>query len=458
VKRGGVARAAALALGLSACGRTEPPPPAETLYTFHREADALLGLFFPRMVRVAGHTAAYASRTAVPRFQSLDESIMNHHIASSETISNAPVDWDRGPDHLESSWLHRITGEEGCSQLLAGASDAERLARDFLRGPLRFRSVVEKAFFQRDLYQMGSLLLEASAASASDPARRALEAIADLLVSLRLGEDEYSELVRLRSLASGPGGTTQLNAYDLSRDYLPKRVFSADERWIEIPFAPDETRHFRSYRGRSFFKVYLSAPGWNAEKLRTYWDEIHAKFGVGTAHFGPVPRLPAGTEVLLIRSFGVHLRTGEYVDSGFPEEVILRAFRFEMPELDPGSSDYRGTYLYQYKTRRSRLFSDPSGLGLTRIRDDDPSFFGFYGDSPDETIGVPPKLTTMRNSCISCHSEMYYGIQTVFSLARARPRGNILLPRSDGLLVPASGLGRFRLRDRFSGFVESRRK
>jgi hypothetical protein len=134
-----------------------------------------------------------------------------------------------------------------------------------------------------------------------------------------------------------------------------------------------------------------------------------------------VPSLSAGTETVLVRRFGVFLDNGSYADSGIPEEVLLRVFKYRSATLDNATSDGLGTLHYQYKLCRARLLNDRETLGLTRIQDADPQFYGFFAEIPEPRASE--HLTTMRANCISCHSEVLYGASTIFSLCRHAPVG-----------------------------------
>lgn len=121
---------------------------------------------------------------------------------------------------------------------------------------------------------------------------------------------------------------------------------------------------------------------------------------------------------MLVRTFGVFMEDGTYRDSHWPEEVLIRAFKYQNPKVDISTSDFSGTVFYQYRLAREALKSKNNFLGLVRVRDDDREFFGFFGSVPDPKNAYSATTTTMRSNCISCHAELFYGINTVFSLER----------------------------------------
>jgi hypothetical protein len=102
----------------------------------------------------------------------------------------------------------------------------------------------------------------------------------------------------------------------------------------------------------------------------------------------------------------------------WPEEVTIRRLKYATERVDYSSSDFRGTQFFQYKLSRALVRKNPASLGLRRIRDDDWQFYGFYGDVPDRGNSYSDAVTTMRGNCIACHSELFYGLNTVFSFER----------------------------------------
>jgi hypothetical protein len=190
-------------------------------------------------------------------------------------------------------------------------------------------------------------------------------------------------------------------------------------------------------------KVYVRGPGLDPRSIRELWRRLYQQHG-NNLHTRPTKeQFPVGLETMLVRTFGVFLTDGSYADSLWPEEVIIRWFKYTQETLDAATSDFRGTNLYQYKLSRSALIADPGSLGLRRIREDEPQFFGFFGDVPDPRNSYSNTVTTMRSNCITCHSELLYGLSTIFSFER-NPDPLAGEPLAAGMLVEAAK-GRYRL-------------
>lgn len=121
---------------------------------------------------------------------------------------------------------------------------------------------------------------------------------------------------------------------------------------------------------------------------------------------------------MLVRTFGLLMKDGNIRDSMWPEEVIIRAFKYPCATVDLSTSDFSGTVFYQYRLAREVLAEDTRSLGLRRIGDDDEQFFGFFGDVPDLYTSYSKSTTTMRVNCIGCQAELFYGLSTIFSFER----------------------------------------
>lgn len=449
------ASAVALAYGLtllipSFASAADPAP--SPIYRFDPRADELIREFFPREIRIDGYTNAYLERARRPRFADLD-AVFEHHSRSIDVgkeLQGKDAIWQVHDDVMDSAWLGGARAKDWQRPLIARTNHIAALAQGLTKPARGFWSVLEKALFQRDLLQMCMILHEAVAAEDGRPSGRsaesALRSLGDLWRRNWLTDEEIQSLLALRPRKLPSGKTASFADFDLSKDYLPSPVFGDLGEWHPMPFGERESLHFRTFGGRSFVSIYLWAPGWKRESFNRYWDGIADKFGAKSTRDGRVPVLPAGTETLLVRSFAVFAADGTCLDSGFPEEVLIRAFKHAETRLDTDTSDYRGTSNVQYLTRRRSLIAEPASLGLQRVLDDAPQFFGFYSEVPDLRRSYSAMAATMRTNCVSCHSEAFYGASTVFSLGRKRRGREGFSKVEGGLLEPTAAAERFRLR------------
>lgn len=336
---------------------------------------------------------------------------------------------------LESPWWWASQAPAGARAFVAGL----RRTMDHVAGDrIVTSSLLCKALVQRDLVQIYGLLLRAHE-NADDPATEAVatELQASLAQQIRrslLSEEEYRDLVTLRP-KTVPKGFAAVPTLSLADDYLPVRVITVDSSWTEIPQTGQAFRHFLDYGGRSSIKVYMRATHLDSNQIGALWRDLYGAHGADLHVTGTQRAVPLGFETMLVRSFGVLVSDGTFRDSTWPEEVIIRAFKHPESRVDMATSDFRGTLFYQYRMVRSDLLRDPESMGLRRVHDDDEQFFGFFGDVPDPGNSYSDTTTTMRANCISCHSEMFYGLSTIFSFERDPENHSVareFLPRRGG--------------------------
>jgi hypothetical protein len=405
---------------------------AEPIYRFNTNADAFLRIAFPTPRIQVDITRSFLERTNHFLPTSFGD-VLNKNNTWSD-VMDLNGQFQISSDGIESYWLS-LLGRYGnlasliSSQLLSenNTSNIRRVCSNLISENMAFSSVCEKALFQRDVLQLYYIFInctnyskspiEGSAINCRDLTVTVLDR---LLQRLRLTEMEYQELTNKFTQATMQHHFEEKNPFELSRNFLPLRQALDGHDWYEMRFPANDNRHFNHYGGRSFVRVFAKTPGLSKDQFYSYWDEVNQKFGYGV-HLNPdVPPLPAGTQLMLVRTFAVLLEDGTIADSGIPEEVLIRAFKTSESGLDQKSSDYRGTYFYQYKLNRRLLLQDPPSLGLVRHLDDDPMFYGFYSEVPDLNTALDAGIVTMRDNCIECHALLHYGSSTVFSLERPR--------------------------------------
>jgi hypothetical protein len=396
---------------------------------------AVIAFAFPREIVSSGKTVALATRDAGYAFRSLGE-VNQYNVGASHLIPDTAHTLNLQNSPLESPWWWAVRSPEGARAFVAGLRGVLQQADD---APIEAASVLSKALLQRDLIHVYALLFRARE-QVDEPALERVAAVlqgllAEQIERVLLSEDEYRALVALRP-KSVPKGFVATPAHSLSSQYLPARVLAADPSWMEIPHTGSEAfRHYMDYGGRSWIRVYVRAAHLDAEQMRVLWQKLYRAHGADLHVTGTPHEVPVRFESMLVRSFGVFASDGSFRDSTWPEEVIIRAFKYSQPQVDLTTSDFRGTLFYQYKMLRSDLLRDPGSLGLRRVHDDDEQFFGFFGDVPDPGNAYSDTTTTMRANCISCHSELFYGLATIFSFERdpdSRSPANEPMPPQGG--------------------------
>jgi hypothetical protein len=377
---------------------------------------------FPSSITTSGYTKGVVYAARGYSFRSLEE-INQYNIRSAHVVAGTAQRFELDDRPLESKYwwsIHTETGARRFIQGLAAALGPESPNAD-RRSLTHDLTVVEKALAQRDLVQTYGLLASAVATALDEETQLSAARIERLLVrlvqSLLLTENEY---LRLRSQLPRkvPRHFSTIPREGLADHYLPLRVLASDDSWLEIRGGPKPFRHYTSYGGRSFIKVYMRAPKRTPKQVADLWRWLFRTYGQDLHVTSVNEPTPAGLETLLVRTFGVFLEGGSYRDSTWPEEITIRRLMFPTERVDLTSSDFRGTQFFQYKLSRSLAIEDPATLGLRRVLDDDKQFFGFFGDVPDRANSYSDTVTTMRSNCIACHSELFYGLNTVFSFER----------------------------------------
>lgn len=347
-------------------------------------------------------------------------------------LDQAPGTYTVGPDIADSYWSAVHPTNRVALELLKGDRIALIVdaAQAVAHSPVATQSPLEKALIQRDLLQAcyvfartAQILRETGETAAAMRAQMALDSIAPILARYLLSERELRSLQQdfhLRYMRCR--ATPQSQPASLASSYLPTPVIAGAEMdgWYRMMFHADTNLHFLHFAGRSFISVWFRAPGLDKDQFYSYWDDIARRYGARVNLSAHVPRLPRGTETGLVRTFSVILDDLTIADSGIPEEVLVRLFKWDRAQPDSTTSDYKGTVHFQWKMSRQLLLAGRGSYGLKRILEEDPSFLGFYTDVPDTAQSYRDCITTMRYNCVMCHSEALYGSSTVFSLGRRR--------------------------------------
>jgi hypothetical protein len=402
---------------------SEENSPCNDIYTFDPRANKVLAALFPSKIAPVGLCLAYVSRYLTPRLTTISDALRDYD-AKTRLSDKVVVPVSYGKDLLDSYWLDATTSNQRAHAFLS-RPDFEQLMADVQAlgdSDTACKSVLEKALFQRDINQ-GCAIFEKALRISFDlrdrtRARTALDLFTKLLNRLKLTPTEYIRLTQIRPKACNPKLFNPVCNFEITDSYLPFRVFALDPTWYEVPFPKMDSRHAQHFQHRSFIHIFWRLGAMSPDQMHAYWVRQFDKVGNYLLLRSDAIPLPDHSETLLIRSFGVLLTSDEFVDTGFPEEVLMRLMKNSQSRLDMATSDYRGTLIYQYKMSRRALLNNPSSLGLGRLVDDDPSFIGFNAEVPDSDNSYSDALATVRYNCINCHSMQLYGASTVFSMAR----------------------------------------
>ena len=432
--------------GVLAQVSSEHPVYSETL------ANELLELMFPRSVRPSSTAAALDNPRIIERWRTVEDSVTQQTEVQLPTrMGNRPVHFAILP--IESYWMIAGESDERALALLKvdRVDRLNSLLEKLGNSKQLYRSTLEKALLQRDLFHIESVFVSARLRLKEDTARLTCDRIIAQLSTIirRQLLLTVEELAELKTEAARRSSLEDFHSsVPVSRDqnYLPVRVVADDETWWPLNFHLKYHVHYGKYRGRSFFKTYGRVPGMSHDAFRDYWHTIATKYGSTANTDNSLPKLPSGSEFLLIRTMGVIIQDGTIADSDVIEEVVIRRFLTKAMEFDPKTSDYRGTQHFQYIMDRALCLSNPDRPGLRRIADDDPAYLGFFAGAPDFQTSWNEHMTTARFNCIICHSESQYGAPTVFSLGFEEVRHPEYLFDGHPFAFPDEQSGRTRLK------------
>jgi hypothetical protein len=428
----------------------------QPIYTFSTNGQNFLKIAFPTPCIKVDISKAYVERTNL-FIPTNFNNIVDGYSRWGDIVGSLDALKIRD-DTTESYWLSLLGQNGGISCMIeprllseTNTSKIIMVCSNLMLEKLKFSSIFEKALFQRDVFQLYYVFINCTNftktplnGSTIDRKNHTASALKELLNRLRLSETDYGILTnafqKYLAQAIKQRRFEDDDSFNLSKNFLPLAQAIYGQDWNEMRFAASMNRHFYQYGGRSFIRVFARTPGWSSQQFYSYWDNVNKSFG-GYVHLSPrVPPLPAKTQLMLVRTFTVLMEDGTVADSTIPEEVLIRAFvTTNTVNLDRNSSDYRGTYYFDYKLNRRSLLKDAASLGLVRILDSEAIFFGFYQDVPDLKAAADAGVVSMRYSCIDCHALVHFGSGTVFSLERPRLKDIAADPYSGDFLKPIAG-------------------
>jgi hypothetical protein len=383
--------------------------------------ETLREVFFPRTVQASGLTRAFRFLDDGYPFESL-EAVNRYNVEAGKSAQNSSVTIELPDFPIESPWWWGSDDSQATIVLMRQL--VPRLRDELaMRAPMlsHERTGLDKALAQRDSFHIFHLVSKIANAAKDEETRRvALEIkrlTAMITASLAFTRREYRELVAM--VPRNPDGFVAIRpGFNLVPNYLPLRAVADDDSWAEIPAIGRPFAHFVAHDGRNFNRVFIRIPNSPPSAVTKLWRALFAEHGLDLHAVSTTTPAPVGMETLFVRTIGVFLSDGQYVDTRWPEEVTMRIFKYPDQTLDKTTSDFRGTLFYQYKLSRAALLKNPRSLGLRRISDDAPQFAGLLGDVPTRRGAYTNGVTTMRANCIACHEELFYGVNTVFSFGR----------------------------------------
>jgi hypothetical protein len=240
-----------------------------------------------------------------------------------------------------------------------------------------------------------------------------------VLASLALSPAEIDALPDNYEAAIRSGKFAATQDCDANNDYLPPRLFTDSNEWVEIDFHQPQvhedisnrfiTLHARSYRGRSYFRVFYRYPGGRAA-LDEYLKRLD-ETGVDwkqASHDGFIllkidaPQIPAGTEVALVQFLVTLDSELRPTPTKIVESVRHRAFRNLDCSSEPATNTGFGVHVMEYTLKRHLLFNNLKQGGLAREPDNEPLYRVLF--QPDNAADWgPQRRKILFEQCVECH-------------------------------------------------------
>lgn len=258
--------------------------------------------------------------------------------------------------------------------------------------------------------------------------------LARIMESLSLSPSELAELPDNYGAALASGEFATGGRLDPREDYLPEMLLTRPDEWVEIDFyKPDLhedlsarriTLHTRSYRARSYFRIFYRFPA-GREQLTDYLANLEAT-GVdwkqaaqdGFINLTPeAPQFPVGTEFALVQFMMTLDDQLRPTPTRLVESVRLRNY-LSTDGAEVGDTNTNlGMNVIEYTLKRRLLFDGTRG-GLAREPDNGPIYrVIFQGDG--EPDWGHDRRKVLFQQCVDCHMSPNIdrtGVQSVPSI------------------------------------------
>lgn len=296
----------------------------------------------------------------------------------------------------------------------------ERGGEKLLRDPLK------RAVLQHDLWAVYDHLIDQNIKRSADQTTRARRDVlctklAKCVQLLALSSQEVAELPDTYTIAVKSGAFESRHDFVAERNYLPARLLTEPETWVEVDFyQPDihedisdrfVTLHTQSLQGRSYYRIFYKFPG-GRQQVVSYLKELKER-GIDwkqAASQGFVrlkkeaPPIPVGTEVVLLQLMMTVDDRLQPVPTRIVESFQFRVFRNIDGSSEPPTNTGAGINILDYRLKRHLLFDRQRAGGLEREPEGMPQYRvaidGLKATAPD--WGFADK-SVLFQQCVDCH-------------------------------------------------------
>ncbi len=243
--------------------------------------------------------------------------------------------------------------------------------------------------------------------------------LASVIASLAPSKREIASLPDTYAAAIESGHFDSGNQIDETVDYLPAGLLARPDEWVEVDFFQPNlhedlydrfiTLHSRSYRGRSYFRIFYRFPE-GRRQLTAYLKNLE-KTGIDwrqAAQDGFIllkkdaPQIPVGTEVALVQFLVTLDDRLRPTPTKIVESIRHRLFRNVDGSDEPDTNTGVGVTVREYTLKRRLLFDNLRYGGLQREPDNELLYRIIFQPPQSKDWGTEGRKTLFQQ-CIDCH-------------------------------------------------------
>jgi hypothetical protein len=243
--------------------------------------------------------------------------------------------------------------------------------------------------------------------------------LARIIEALALPKETIEALPDSYAAAVASGAFTTEGRLDPRHNYLPAGLLTESDEWVEVDFfRPDIhedlsprliTLHTRSYRARSYFRLFYRFPGGRSQ-LTPYLRQLE-EVGIDwkqAAQFGFVllkpdaPQIPIGAEFALVQFMMTLDDQMRPTPTRLVESVRLRNYVSTDGSNVGETNTGLGMNVLEYTLKRRRLFEGLRAGGLVRENEHAPIYRVIFQGDRDPDWGHDRRKVLFQQ-CADCH-------------------------------------------------------
>ncbi len=325
--------------------------------------------------------------------------------------------------------------------------DGSGMIDDPLRRSLLLRDMwaAYDYFIGQNIYRKGTVSERATREVLCRKLARVIRSLTLPNQAIHMLPDTYA-----KALASGRFNTTvPLNP---QHNYLPAGLLTKPDEWVEIDFfQPDIhedlsnrfiTLHTRSYRARSYFRIFYRFPEGRPQLVR--YLKLLDKEGVNwkqAAQNGFItlkedaPQIPVGTEVALVQFMMTLNQDLQPTPTKIVESIRMRSYVSTDGSEKEVTNTGHGMNVMEYTLKRQLLFDNLRAGGLRREPDNEELYRVIFQGDRNPDWGHDGRMVLFQQ-CVNCHMSPKANRTGVHSFASIVHMGGFAAGAQLGVAVP----------------------